>query len=373
MKRLIIAIWLLACSLALAAAYTDVTVAGTPYLTVDILNELKTSYYATLNLTTIGATTNDYIVAGDAANKNVIDLIGQFVTMRQRVYGAYKTWLQSYPPDTFSSPAEVLYTNAPAWLVDAGLSEKGWRRAYTYDPATNNWRNFSDPMYGTETNWSVGFTNSEIVGPWIIDDLQIGFNAMQYCILTNGTSPKFSWSSLGVTNYYGGSSIHEASWADAKNAAETNYGPYFSSDNTPTMSTHGEKAGATDYAASAVARASAMVINSIYTNGPVYWYGGSILYYAYAVRAYSPSWGSTNNIFDANGYYLYESKYALFSIDSITAGDNDRTSEVLGTTTLPAWCRDPVDGESSGVTGPRRGFAVTDELIFWHPTRPYTR
>jgi hypothetical protein len=49
----------------------------------------------------------------------------------------------------------------------SGMSASGWRRATSYDPLVNDWTDVDDPMF------EYGFmSEGDIIGPWILDDLQ---------------------------------------------------------------------------------------------------------------------------------------------------------------------------------------------------------
>jgi len=61
-----------------------------------------------------------------------------------------------------------------AWKTNSGLAD-GFRRATSYDPAVNDWTDYSDPMYSYGT-----IQAGDIRGPWIFEDLQAAFDALRW-------------------------------------------------------------------------------------------------------------------------------------------------------------------------------------------------
>jgi len=67
------------------------------------------------------------------------------------------------------------------WRAVAGLDSSGFRRATNWDPLTNVWTNLSDPMYTPAQGGGFGnMVAGDIIGPWIIDDLQKAFTALKW-------------------------------------------------------------------------------------------------------------------------------------------------------------------------------------------------
>jgi len=60
------------------------------------------------------------------------------------------------------------------WRAAAGIHSSGFRRTAGWDPTNDDWTNNADPMYVYGT-----MQEDDIIGPWIMDDIQKGLIAMR--------------------------------------------------------------------------------------------------------------------------------------------------------------------------------------------------
>lgn len=86
--------------------------------------------------------------------------------------------LSNYLDDlvTISGSAALVAMTKTQMFTRAGLTSTGWRRAISWDPATDNWSDYSDPMYFAHGQMETG----DIIGPWIFQDLQNCMTALKW-------------------------------------------------------------------------------------------------------------------------------------------------------------------------------------------------
>lgn len=232
--------------------WTDVTIEGTPYLTVRIFQELSSAFLSR----TVGS-------LGDVRRGNILNppsggnaltsmvnfpnegnIIGSDLeTYRSHASNLYRNWVNEIPypyAGTFNQYAGVgvLHTQSEYFQL-AGISPYGFRKAFSYDPLVNDWRNFDDPMY--DGNYS--FDNTlvrgtfvivgEIMGPWLIDDIQKLAEFAQWTMSrSDGLLTAYNWllvkepdwryrgyQGFGTTDLPTVKSLAEAAWTPTPTSA----------------------------------------------------------------------------------------------------------------------------------------------------------
>ena len=189
-----------------AAPFTSVTNQGTPYLTVTIVNELIESINERLS----PEDTNMLAAVGSGFNiqqqsfwsniqHRVIATASEGTTNGQWCHYTGLT-------NTASTPIERYTTNnIPTFYTNAFIP-KGFRRASSLT-STNKWRDYGDSMYG------YGYIQiGDIIGPWVIDDLQKAINEINSFHI--GNIP-LSWVSFTDDSRWSGFGYSASSWADA--------------------------------------------------------------------------------------------------------------------------------------------------------------
>jgi len=80
---------------------------------------------------------------------------------------------------TIVGTAAVTMWTTATWRTEAGIHSSGYRRATAWDTATDDWTDNTDAMF------SYGKMQAgDIIGPWIFDDLQKGFDALNWTTKT---------------------------------------------------------------------------------------------------------------------------------------------------------------------------------------------
>jgi len=351
MMRAIVAAVVLWCGIVSAATFTDVTAEGTPYLTTNIMHEIRSAFIDRILTTDTGdfgySTNYTSSAEGTPANARsyfsasptvtsfgvLVAYIRRFVMTRRFGQTPTTGWVVSIPTNAYSY-ADITYSNTVDYLAAIGLSSNGWRKATSYNPETNDWRNPYDPMYATNSVdefLSVG----EILGPWIIDDLQIVLGALRHYAIGQSTYSA-DWIIAG-TNAYGQGGDTDASWSVAKSTAEADYELY-SNGTYPMMATEGRKNSAT-WTANIYTRKSKVEVGAVISGNPVSTLGGSISFVSKGT-AYS---GGVR-VFDNNGIDVALGSNMVFSTVAVAAGNTNAVySDDFGSTDIPAWVDQPVD------------------------------
>ncbi len=355
-----------------AATFTDVTIEGTPYLTTNVLYEIYISALlreGDLYKEVDPVVSVNYMLtdpeAGDQIGRRFITGPGSrninlLAAARDVVRLYYKEWLPS--AITNAVPSLVSYPTINDFFAAAGLSSNGWRRAYSYDPATNDWRDVADPMYSYTTT-SV-LDTGEILGPWIIDDLQMALDHMRYRVDLDAWSGAQPSPDRGA---YSGNS--QVSWEDA-----TTVGSYTTSTSLgsePAKYSQGyidPGVSPQRWYAEKLVYINAVVTPVVQTNSPLYLYGGSVAFAAYAKKANLLGYGS--NQFDDYGTGLVETNHVVFDTQAILSTTYGAvTSAVLGDLTEPdGWCDEPAVSSASF-----RGYTTTLPYRISTINFPYTR
>ena len=370
-KKLLIAA-LFVSNWCIAATFTDVTVTGTPYLTTNVMSELYIS--AVLRNGSVFSATTDVVAGVNYLYENnegypvnlksywsVTNSKPLIVGVRTMIFFNWGDWWPSVPTNAFA--AGHPYPTINAFFAGAGMSSNGYRRAYVYDPTTNNWRDVDDPMYSHTTSSSLA--TGEILGPWVIDDLQLALNHMQYYAKSWDSFSGYT-GTYNIASSYGFSQVSwEASkesyraWSESSSIGykprKLSYG-YISTEKDPDQ-----------WYASQSAYINTLKSPVIASDSPLNMYGGTLLFAAYATSYYYGL--SSSNVFDAFGTVLEQDAYKIFDESSVIVGNTNAVlSSVLGDLTQPAWCSPPAIGVSSS-----RGYDVTVGRIFSTLTFPYTR
>ena len=367
-----------------AATFTDVTVTGTPYLTTNVLMEIDESvrvrakryshYRDTLykdadpeiDYLPLGYKVMREPFTGMILNKNYIyspvNRYAFVVEVRKWIAGAWSFWIPSIPSGLTNS-SDIGYTSKTDFFIDAGLSSNGWRRAFSYDATTNDWRDFSDPMFTSNNSYNASLKSGEIFGPWIIDDLQLALNNMKY---TWNVGAFDAFSVDGAYKMKINGAAVGSTWALAKADAESD--PFVDTANydRPYMYSVGTKDlystfHAYYYTSEAYTRTRFREIGSA-----LYVYGGTNEIYALTKR---PDVGVST--FNANGFaWAEEGVFSLVESVAISAGT---TNEIIGikmaSTNFPVWCDEPTIDEVQTA----EGFFVVDMVRFTTLNFPYER
>jgi hypothetical protein len=366
-----------------AATFTDVTAPGFLIRSAAAWNEVEIGYNQRLALhATTLMPTNRYSVAGDGLQylRAAAGATAHTVTR----------WLQEgvsnlvvagwYTGTNMPDTATVLpvYTNFVDFALDAGISTNGFRRATSYDRAVDDWTDPDDAMWSRAGNGYGTASQGDIIGPWLIDDLQRALGRMDIAV----ASP--TWFAGGVTNAgFSGSQNAQTNWADAVSGALAAYpgSPTVGSSDRPLARFTGRyyysgfhggyryEAGGYGWFNRARWNAGAHGTNAL---AMVQALGGDVAFYAFSIVSSLHS--GYDRQFDANGTGLVEDAFARFSTASFTGGDTNQyhysgwLNDSVATSAPPA-CDEP------GAETPERikGFAVTAEKALirlnWSHTR----
>lgn len=270
-------------------------------------------------------------------------------------WSSLQSWLETYCLsfiDHVSGPLNpagtaFLYFTLATFHSAAGLNASGFRRV----PEEVEWDGINDPV------WSYGLMQAgDIIGPWILEDLQAAFSALKWTLL-NGT-----WTDKGensVREALGTGSPFAGDWDQKKLQAETTWdaggeGPIYS-----------------------------VVSPQVWSDGLWWFYGGR--YNAALVRAYfyptvvlPASFcpraidlyliGVANGVLDFNGDDI---PAVLTVIDSVAETMNaiDAVFSMIGEVpkngTYPIWCDKPLVQD---VHSTRGYIATLYNLIKWNFT-----
>jgi len=370
MKKILLSLFVsLSC---FGATFTSVTNRGQAYLTTDILNEIYTSM---LYRTSSPLSDPSLSVIYSSVEASVGDPIGSSKTGeffsgyrntlrvgRRFVGNEYSKWLVTAPTGNVESISS--YTNMLDFFVDAGLSSNGWRVAYEYNTASNDWTDLDDPMYVHSASENTDLFNGEILGPWIIDDLQKALGSMNYYIDRTPT-----WNSKGETNLWLGSGI-DPSWSTAKTEAETDFSELDNNSGYPFMESRGSiNVLGGNYSVTIRSRSAYLKLSAPSLGSAIYNFGGEFLSYAFAEKQLPRTEGDYT--FSGNGFsYVVETNYSSFASTNIASGNTNivYSTKYVDETQIPDW----VDEPPFTGTNYYKGFYVTDEIILIKPDFPYT-
>jgi hypothetical protein len=178
----------------LAALFTHIPTHPGIAMTTNIWNEVTLAMYER-SLALSDATTGRLWQVGDPLNTRVHSNPRSLPVMQRWLEDNCTEFLAAdYLPT--EDDGDGRYYTLHTWRATAFGHTNGYRRARYYDPATNDWTNFADPMFSAASPYDGGFgviTNHDILGPWIIDDLQRGFDALS-TLLAKGSISSVSTS-----------------------------------------------------------------------------------------------------------------------------------------------------------------------------------
>jgi len=357
----------------MAATFTAIT-NGVAYLSSEVLSEIRSNavYASDMAFTTYGASmpptsVGSYVTEAYDGSTGWSAL--QFIAAAQRLFEIlaeeYISFASANAIDSTAAqeataiyyPTTMSISNAYA---EAGLTN-GFRYATVWDPAGgDDWTVLSGGMW---TNAGNGFGKMEaghIVGPWIVDDLQRAFTALNYrwyggvSLPTDGAT--VDWYHQGVTNRYRGygfdtnrtTAINEAI-ADFKGDGMLNTWPYAVNDVDKVFD---------DYDTQSSRQTSVLRFDptGVVTNQP------------YDIVGYNWAWaGNTTDVFDAQGDANVASNvWSIMWTTNYVAGQDYIESDYLGTIggSVPTW---PSTDEG------RVGWVILDEGVLLIADPPYTR
>ena len=85
---------------------------------------------------------------------------------------------------TIAGESAVPMWTETTWQAEAGIHANGFRRAKVWDPdGGDDWTDNTDAMFGTTGTHDGGYgvmQAGDIIGPWVFDDLQKGFGALNW-------------------------------------------------------------------------------------------------------------------------------------------------------------------------------------------------
>jgi len=380
-RRLIFALIMLAGSIIHAATFTDVTAPGFLIRSAAAWNEVEIGYNQRLALHGAGLiSTNLYSVAGSglqylraASGMPAHTAVRLF---QERVYDlAVQGWyIGTNMPDT----AEVLptYTNFVDFASDAGMATNGFRRATSYNRAEDDWTDPADAMWSRSGNGYGTAREGDIIGPWLLDDLQRALGRMDIALLNP------TWNAGGTTNAaFSGSINGQTNWASAVAGALAAYpgSPFVYTSASPVSRFRGRyysASGGYRYEASAAAWFNRAQWDAG-VNGPnalamVQALGGDVGYYAFSIV--SSLYSGYDRQFDANGTSLVEDAFQRFSTVSFSGGSTNRYHYSAWLTELVAIDAPPPCDAPDGSTPERiAGFEVIGQKALirlnWSHTR----
>lgn len=368
--------------------FTDVTIEGTPYLTTNVMHEISVMSQAIGDI--FGFIADPDLNEGDYASRRLLGFgsLVYHVRMIMTEYVKFPTYLDyrifplyEVPTNAFIRE-DIYYDDAKEFLIAAGFSERGWRTATNYNPAVNDWRDWDDPMYGTATNWSVYLIDGEILGPWIVDDLQIALSTLKAVgyrnPLTGGAIKNQKWESTNRQLVYDSDSRYTNNWVGAKSLAESEFtGGGSVATNLvhtgPIVLTSGSLSGwptLDDYGAGIFTGEWVIRLYGDRTNTPSMLYGGNIHFAAYAEGPFG--YTTTGNVFDANGYTVVNTNWSIFSVKTVPSGTTNVYSDTIGSMYIPTWVDEPTSTNVAVTV--RKGFSASDTtIVIQEPDWPYTR
>lgn len=360
-----------------AGTFTDVTAAGFLIRSAAAWNEVETAYSERQILTyPSGMATNLYARPGVGmqrpARRVPVNSLQEGVS--NMVYAGWYTG-SNMPDSAVDLP---VYTNFVEFALDAGLSTNGFRRATSYQREVDDWTNPDAAMWSRAGNGYGIAQVGDIIGPWLIDDLQRALARMDIAVMSG------NWNSEGVTNTgFGASQNAGLTWSAAVGHVATNYpGTPYVGGSSPLSVYYGRYyyqsfSGSWRYWALVNSNFSKLRWNAgaegTNSLAVIQALGGSLGYYAFAICSSVYSTGYVQQ-YDDNGTGLLQDYYTRFSDVTFAAGSTNQyyNSAWLNdsvATTIPAVCEEPDETTPQHV----RGFQVTGEKILvrlnWSHTR----
>ncbi len=171
------------------AAFTTIS-DGMDWSHIDVYNELALAYTERKSASNAAGSALRSAEAGDDAT----DIAPGSGAGGLKVSWAYlQSQLQAIAPyfvnhtingGSFQDEATIPLFTVALWRAEAGIHEDGYRRATAWDPDNDDWTDINDGMfeYGPAEE-------GDIVGPWILDDLQKGLSALKWSKTGASSSP----------------------------------------------------------------------------------------------------------------------------------------------------------------------------------------
>lgn len=213
---------------------------------------------------------------------------------------------------------DFIYFNLDNWRATAGLNANGFRRS------TDGTTFYYGQMQG-----------GDIIGLWIIEDLQAGFGALKW-ILAESQSWTIATRQGGTAWPDGVQDGHSPTWIDAKTLAEASWNTNGWAPSWPNWSgypgPHAISAGDVFYGFGAelgrIKSVPSVSVTSI---------SNAVAFY---IKGYKPIWGGTiNAIYDDNGDGVIEGIWTLNQESASTS--MTWTGDAIGGTDMPIWCNEP--------------------------------
>jgi hypothetical protein len=158
-------------------------VGDTALFQVDLLNEIIDALSERRQVLGQGAATQ--VVAGDD-----IQDVNFWLGLQQ--------WIETYCTSfvdhtaTIDGAASIPFFTLASFRSAAGLPAGGFRRATAWDPDSDDWTNNADGMYSFGTmQTGTGARDDDIIGPWILVDLQRALSALKYTRITPTGTKQF--------------------------------------------------------------------------------------------------------------------------------------------------------------------------------------
>jgi hypothetical protein len=238
--------------------------------------------------------------------------------------------------------------------VAGGVASTSFRATTDYP---DDWTDYSDAAF-SQAKIAVG----DILGPWILADLQKAFNMLIW------TRHYYEFTREGENNRKNGGATSEASWAAAKAAAETAYAGSTYTDGTCLVWSHG------DYYVGLVGWQA--ILNRVYQYGTAVIpddYAKSVDWYCYAKKETHPFFEVIE--FDANGDDVIEDKMSLWRTEAKAASSGTEwvtdTKVAGGSLTAPAWMTEPTSGQEKC-----RGYIIDSAQLYcvarWNVANGFT-
>lgn len=102
--------------------------------------------------------------------------------------------------ETITGSSDIPVFDLESFRDVAGLHADGWRRATSWDPATDDWTDLEDAMWSRDGNGFGEMEAADIIGPWILDDLQKAFDALRWRLKLVNHGGSAQWNAF--TNVY---------------------------------------------------------------------------------------------------------------------------------------------------------------------------
>jgi len=143
-------------------------------------------------------------VPAPGTNMQALSVQGATGTNAVDMYGAIQLYVVTQSVYVATNFIGTSYTNGVnTWALTwekikllSGMSTNGWRKATVWNPSIHDWRIVDDAMWTNTTGNGYGYIEAgDIIGPWIIDDLQRGLAQLHTRRFTQVTSVTYRFRS----------------------------------------------------------------------------------------------------------------------------------------------------------------------------------